>query len=62
MKNNVLSSRIISASVIAAMSAGMLAGCGSSAVKCHFLSGANGRLKSVAFESNGILYSQAAGC
>ena len=31
MKNNVLSSRIISASVIAAMSAGMLAGCGSSA-------------------------------
>ena len=31
-------------------------------VKRHFLSGANGRLESVAFESNGILYSQAAGC
>ena len=31
-------------------------------VKRHFLSGANGRLISVAFESNGILYSQAAGC
>ena len=33
-----------------------------SVVKRHFLSGANGRLESVAFESNGILYSQAAGC
>ena len=32
------------------------------AVKRHFLSGVNGGLQSVTVESNGILYSQAAGC
>ena len=31
-------------------------------VKRHFLSGVNGGLQSVTVESNGILYSQAAGC
>ena len=33
-----------------------------SIVKRHFLSGVNGGLQSVTVESNGILYSQAAGC
>ena len=33
-----------------------------SGVKRHFLSGVNGGLQSVTVESNGILYSQAAGC
>jgi hypothetical protein len=34
----------------------------SGVVKRHFLSGVNGGLQSVTVESNGILYSQAAGC